>query len=347
MAGAGWWATVAHLPALAANPRVELVAVTDTDGSRAERAAEAFGASRATNDLEDVLGDVEAVVVATPHTTHHAVASAALRAGAHVLVEKPLTTTADDAWDLVSLANAHGLVLAGGSTYQYADTVPQIRSAVQTQIGRLVAVNGEFSSGAGSLYAITDAEDAHLDDPGVPHGTTYSDPAQSGGGQGQAQLSHVLAAILFLAGCQATEVAAFMADHGLPVDVVDALTFRLEDGALGAVTSAGTTPSGVPGRHQIRFHGTGGMVEYDMLGADAWVFTAGGGARHLAHDVSSPSYPREGPVNGFVATVLDGAPNRAPGDLAAAAVSLTDAAYRSARTGAVVPVQKGTVRPPS
>jgi predicted dehydrogenase len=81
-------------------------------------------------ELDDVLAepDVDAVVVATPPMTHHEICKAALEAGKHVLVEKPLATTAADAYDLVETAERNGLVLMPGHTFVYSPAVNTVRA---------------------------------------------------------------------------------------------------------------------------------------------------------------------------------------------------------------------------
>lgn len=335
--GAGWWASTAHLPALAADPRADLVAVCDPDPERARQAADRFG-STAYTSLERMLDEArpDGVVVATPHSTHFPIAETALNAGAHVLVEKPLATTAVDAWELVAVARRRERILAAGLTYQYAATAPAVREAVQHGIGELRSVNAEFSSGTLALFAQTDAE-ASPADPTVPHGITYSDPA-TGGGQAHTQLSHLLGGLLWAAGRQASDVAAMTANHGLAVDLVDALAFRLDGGALCVASSTGTTPDGVQPRHRIRFHGTAGMVEWDMLAARASVHRAGGGVELLENPAHLPAYGQQRVAASFVASILDGVPTPAPGRAAAASVSLIEAALFAAGSGRTLSV---------
>lgn len=341
--GAGWWASTVHLPALALNPRVELVAVCDPSLERAEAAAAAFGIPRNYTDVEALIaaGGLDGVVVATPHTTHYPIVSAALRAGLNVLVEKPMTTKSADAWSLVDIAAETGRTLAVGLTYQYAPAALRVRQAVRSEIGELVSVNAEFSSNTYGLFATTDPEAANLDDPAKPHGTTYSDPSLSGGGQGHTQLTHLLGGLLWAAGEQASEVSAFVDNRGLAVDVVDALAFRLTNGALGVASSTGTTPPGAPVRHRIRFHGTKGSVEWDMLRADAWIYRKGGSIEHFENPVHLPSYAREEVSATFARILLDGGPNLAPADYAAASVSLIEAAYLAAESKRTTPVAQG------
>jgi predicted dehydrogenase len=340
--GAGWWASIAHLPSLAADRRVELAAVGDPDPARGQAAATTFGIPRWTTDVDAMIADddLDALVVATPHTTHHSLVAAALEAGRHVLGEKPMTTTAADAWDLVAIAERTGRHLAVGLTYQYAATAPRIRRAVREEIGELVVVNAEFSSNAGALYAAT-GDDS--DDPAQPHGSTYADPALSGGGQGQTQLTHLIGGLVWATGRQGRDVSAFMADRGLPVDVVDALAFRLDGDALGVASSTGTTPAGAPVRHRMRLHGTSGVVEWDMLRSSAWIHRAGGESERVECPPDQPSYARTEVARAFVSTVLDEAPNPAPADAAAASVAIIEAAYRSAASGRAEMVTRGTL----
>ncbi|MCX7522547.1 Gfo/Idh/MocA family oxidoreductase [Microbacterium sp. STN6] len=345
MVGAGWWAHRAHLPALAADASIEFIAVCDPNESRANAAAREFGATAAFTDVAAMIDAVEidCAVVATPHTTHRPIVEALLRAGVDVLVEKPLATTADDAWSLVELARELGRTLSVGLTYQYAETAAQVREIVATRIGELVCVNAEFSSQTEGLFGTADPAAAHLDDPSVPHGVSYADPRLSGGGQGQTQLTHLLGNLLWNTGKQAREVFAYMNNRGLAVDVVDALTFRLDDGAIGTASSTGTTPEGSAVRHRIRYHGTRAVLEHDLLTAEAWLFEAGGGIRHIENPHDQPAYALSRPVPTFARVVRGEIANPAPADVAAASVALIEAAYISAAEHRPVQVPRGAV----
>jgi len=335
--GAGWWASTAHLPGIVSEPRAELVGVCDPDDARAHQAAEEFG-SRGFTSLDEMLVQArpDGVVVATPHSTHFSVAASALRHGCHVLVEKPLATSAVDAWELVALARRHERILAAGLTYQYAATAPAVRDAVQHGIGELRSVNAEFSSSTLPLFQETDSSRSSSD-PKVPHGITYSDPT-TGGGQAHTQLSHLLGGLLWAVGRQATDVVALTASHGLAVDLVDAFAFRLDGGALCVASSTGTTAEGVAPRHRIRFHGTEGMVEWDMLAARASVHHAGGSVEMLENPAHLPAYGKQQVSQSFVASILDGLPTPAPGRAAAASVSLIETALVAAGSGRMLPV---------
>src|SRR5215218_804896 len=85
-----------------------------------------------TTDFEEVLRDagVDAVAVATPVSTHHQLALAALEAGKHVFVEKPLAASAEAASELIEVATRAGLVLMPGHTFIYSPPVLLIRDLI-------------------------------------------------------------------------------------------------------------------------------------------------------------------------------------------------------------------------
>lgn len=106
--------------------------VCDSVEDRALRMARMYGVPLATTDPETVVTspDVDLVVVATPARTHAPLAKAAIEAGKHVLVMKPMTTSVEDAEELVDLAEQHGVVLAVDHTFVYTGAVRMMRDLV-------------------------------------------------------------------------------------------------------------------------------------------------------------------------------------------------------------------------
>ena len=105
--GAGWWGTLAHVPALLGHPQAELVGVHHRDQEIAEKIARDFGIPRGVSSVEEVLAfdGLDAVVISSTVNAHYPQAKAALEQGLHVLIEKPMTLTADQAGTLVELAD--------------------------------------------------------------------------------------------------------------------------------------------------------------------------------------------------------------------------------------------------
>ena len=108
--GAGWWAVVNHIPVLQALPDCEVVAVNRLGAVELKAVTEKFGVPLGYEDYRQMLDEVpmDGVVISSPHTLHFEHAKAALEKGCHVLVEKPLTTSAADARALVALAKSKG-----------------------------------------------------------------------------------------------------------------------------------------------------------------------------------------------------------------------------------------------
>ena len=102
-----------HAAKYAALPDTELVAVVDADPETAQGIASEHGC-RAEIDHRSLIGAVDAVSIAAPTTLHHSIARDFLEAGCHVLVEKPITATLDEAEELNRIAETRGLILQVG-----------------------------------------------------------------------------------------------------------------------------------------------------------------------------------------------------------------------------------------
>ena len=117
IAGAGHFGRYHALKAAAAE-RATLVGIHDLDEERAQTVGWEAGSPHMS--LEALLPQIDALIIATPADTHHAVAAAALKAGKHVLVEKPIAATLEQADDLAALAAERGLVLQVGHLERFS-----------------------------------------------------------------------------------------------------------------------------------------------------------------------------------------------------------------------------------
>jgi predicted dehydrogenase len=102
-----------HLQGFAQDPRVRIVAIAGLDEERCRELAGAFGVQRIYRDYQNLIADpdVEAVTVAVPNILHFPVALAALEAGKHVMVEKPLARTTAEAQEMIDAATKANRVL--------------------------------------------------------------------------------------------------------------------------------------------------------------------------------------------------------------------------------------------
>ncbi len=128
--GCGYWGSK-HARVFHALDDVDEVVHVDGRADRLQALSRTYPGTRACMTLQEALPLVDAVVVATPPTTHVPLALGALAAGKHVLVEKPLATTGADARRLIAAAEEAGRVLMVGHTFEYNSAVWKLRELVQ------------------------------------------------------------------------------------------------------------------------------------------------------------------------------------------------------------------------
>lgn len=109
----------------------ELVAVVDSNADAARKVADELGVE-AVADYRSVLDRVDAISIAVPTPLHHAVACAALERGVHVLVEKPIATTVEEASDMIRLAERHGCVLQVGHLERFNPAIVAAADRLRT-----------------------------------------------------------------------------------------------------------------------------------------------------------------------------------------------------------------------
>jgi predicted dehydrogenase len=129
--GLGYWGpNIAR--ALQELPEASLTHVCDLVPDALARVGRRYPAVTLTTEVEEVLADpdVEAVAIATPVRSHHGLVSAALEAGKHVFVEKPLAASLAEAVELADLAASRGLVLMPGHTFLYSPPVNAVRELI-------------------------------------------------------------------------------------------------------------------------------------------------------------------------------------------------------------------------
>ena len=137
--GCGKWG-INHVRTLVAEPTASLHVVCDPSADARARCQSRAPNAALTGDVDAVLSDdrVEAVVIASPAITHADLAARSLRAGKHVLVEKPIALSGDDAAELRDLAEAGGLTLAVGHLMIYHPAVELLRKLLQSgELGEL------------------------------------------------------------------------------------------------------------------------------------------------------------------------------------------------------------------
>lgn len=143
MIGCGRIAQAAHLPALEKTERVQLVSVYDPSEILSSRVAARYGVPSAASLDVLLADDIDAVVIATPDRFHHPLGMAALAAGKHVLVEKPLAATEVEAVEMEALAAAQNLRLQTGAMKRHDPGIVFAREHLD-RIGRAVSYHSVY-----------------------------------------------------------------------------------------------------------------------------------------------------------------------------------------------------------
>ncbi|MEX0643135.1 MAG: Gfo/Idh/MocA family oxidoreductase [Pirellulales bacterium] len=347
--GAGWWATTAHLPALQAHPDVELVAVQSLDENRVQQIAQDFGAGCALTNWQDVLAidGLDAVVIASTPNLHFEQTAAALDRRLHVLLEKPMTFTADEAAKLVRMAQVKGLHLVMGYPFHYTRHANEAHRLISSgELGDVRMISILMVDECLGLYQglpwseifgdgfTPDCEPRPYVEPGR---RSYADPAIAGGGQIYSQVSHAAALVTFLTGRQAVEVFARFDNTGANVDVYNVVNVKLEGGAIVGICSTGAsrkTKRTLP----VTVYGTEGVIHLDLFDGTMLYQKMDGTSREYPQITNGELYPKDKPVENLIDLVLNRGTNRSPGILGLAAMKIVDGACRSVRQNSNVQV---------
>lgn len=341
--GAGSWAVAAHLPALAArSEEVEFVGVCRSDPDALGRIKQKYGFEMASTDYRDVLDrGVDIAIVASPSGLHHEHATAALRAGAHLLLEKPMTIDSSQAWDIVRVAeeNDRQLLVSFGWNY-----MPLVETAVKAVrdigIGTLEHMTIHMSSQTRELLSDTGAYPG-ADPDTVPQSNTWTDPSLSGGGYAQAQLSHALALALALVPDDDVVGAFALMSNPLdaPVELHDAATLEFRDGGIAALSGGSGHVGASANKHEleVRAIGSEGQFIVDVHRELVWVYRPDGTDFRAELPPSSGTYQMSGPAN----ALLDVGwgrfeANTADGRLGARTVDALELVYAGAAAGRMV-----------
>lgn len=143
MIGAGRIAQAAHLPALQKARNIDLIAISDPSPALSGGVAQRYGLTPYTDTEALLASDIDAVLVATPDRFHHALGLAALRAGKHVLMEKPLAATSTEAGELASAAEASGLKLQTGAMKRHDPGLAYAKAQLP-KIGRILSFSSWY-----------------------------------------------------------------------------------------------------------------------------------------------------------------------------------------------------------
>ena len=262
--GAGWWACEHHIPHVKQNPHAELVSACRLGRAELGRVRAHFDLPHVTeNHLEVYDRDPDGVIVASPHVLHFEHAAAALRAGCHVLVEKPMATETGQARELARLVHESGRTLM--TPYGLNHTPCMERAADWVGAGRLGEVRQIALHMSTALLDLFSGEPMRETERHFfrPPPSTWAEPGRAGG-YAWGQLSHALAALFFVTGLEPDGVHAAIGRSKAGVDICDTALLRFAGGAIGTLSGAAGLPKHGAPQLDLRVYGTQGALLLDL-----------------------------------------------------------------------------------
>jgi predicted dehydrogenase len=245
--------------------------------------------------------------------------------------------------ELIDLARRRGVELLVGFPLHWNPQALALRDAIaRGRIGRLEHVSVLYASTVRELYG--GAPERYRDDVfaypvSAPAAATYRNPELAGGGQGQSQVSHAAALLLWLTGLRPRSVMAFTSRFELPVDLADALAISFDGGAVGTLGSTGGV---IPGHEEIvrcELFGHDGHVVFDVNAGLATIHDADG-VELLPQPTPAECYPERAPARSLVEAALGRGGNRSPGEVGLNTAELIAAMYRSAAEARMVAIEE-------
>jgi len=302
-------------------PGVSISAVWDADPAVGAEAATRFGADFEP-DLDALFAraDIDAVIVGSENVNHAKHTIAAANAGKHVLCEKPLATSVEDAQAMVDACERNGVKLQTAFPVRFAPSTIALRDALHAgTIGTPLAVAAR--------------------NPGTCPMRWFVDPALSGGGAVMDHTVHVVDVLRWIFDAEVTEVYAEMATrtHDIPVDDTGLLMLRLSNGVPVSLDTSWSRPENWP---------TWGGVTIDIIGEEGVLsLDAFADVLHVAESTNgtyswrpTDSVSDAEMVRGFVDAIRNDTPTEPSGIDGLRAVEVTLAAYASAAAKAPVAI---------
>lgn len=276
--------------ALAKSADCRLTGVYDADDARARAIAGGAACHATVNGLFDAA-DVDAVIISTPPQFHESLAISAMKAGKHVLVEKPMAATAEACQRMIEAAETHQRALTVGFNHRYFEAVKFVRDAVRSgSLGKLSHVKG-FAGHTG----LSEFKASWMYDPAVMGGGALADNGV-----------HLLDLCRYVMGRDAREVYGHATDHvwglGAAEDNAFAL-LRSDDGVTASLHASWSEWKGYS--FHVEAYGSHGMARAYYAPMMATLIELGepGGARTVTRRFYLDNLIRE-KVRGWQSTVI-------------------------------------------
>ena len=336
--GCGKIAQVRHLPEYADNKDCKIVGVYDINGERAGQIAEQYHA-KAYASVEELLADqsIEAVSVCTANATHAEIAIAALKAGKHVLCEKPMAISLEQCEAMVNEAKRHQRFLMIGHNQRLAKAHAEARKLVEKgEIGKILTFRTTFGHQGPETWTIDPAINWFFDKKSAVFGA-------------MADLGiHKTDLIQFLTGQRVSRVNAYLGTldkrdkNGNLIGVDDnaICIYQMTDGTVGTMT-ASWTMYGLEDNSTVLYGTDGVLYIYDHPEYSIRLVRKNGeqALYALDHIQTNDHQTKSGVIDLWISCIEHNTPPEISGEDALHAMKAVFAALRSAETEKTVEVE--------
>ena len=309
--------TDAYAGLLTGREGVELVGIADGDSERGRAAADKHDADYRETDA--LLAVADGVVVCSPNAAHEEWVERAAEAGVDVLCEKPLAPTHEGAGRIVDACEDAGINAGVCMPMRFSPLALEARDRYEESIDELRFVSGT--------------------NRGQMPGGWFTDADLAGGGAVMDHTVHLLDLVRWYTGMEVTEVYAETGTqmHDIPVEDVNVLSMRLEDGTPFTLDGSWSRPDEWTtwGDVTLDLLGTEGSVGFDTTGAQLQHTNEEDGVQWVPYR----SDMNEGLIDDFVAAVAEDRNPRTTVREAATEVAVIEAAYASSERGEPVAVE--------
>ena len=332
--GAGWFASRRHIPAIVESNDAELVALCRRNVEQLAKMAQHFSVENTFIDYREMVDKIkmDGVLISTPHALHYDQAKYCLNKGLHVLIEKPMTITAEEAKDLLATAEEKKLIIVVGLNPPYWSLCHYLKNLIDSGgLGEIEAISINWVGDVGHVFGKIPLPDSL---PGVVPPTLFrADPRLGGGGHLVDGGSHLVSEVLWTTGLKAIEVTATM--DNTDTDMRCAVNIRLENDVMCSISMVGD--SQIRRRMHNAYFGSKSTVFVDGLPFEVTVLEADEEPVVTTED-EMPKIVE--PVDNFIDSILGKAKPLASGVDGLRVVEVIESAYKAAKMGQAVTLGK-------
>ena len=321
-----------YIQNIKALPDVELIGIADDNTERGRYFADRFGARLFDSYAALLAEKPDGAIVTSENSNHLPLVQMAAEAGAHVLCEKPLATTVEDARAIVDACARASVKLMTAFPMRFSPPIVEVKRLLeQKTLGAIYGVNG---TNQGSLPQFHQAENlAFL------KRDWFVSKALAGGGAVMDHVVHLADVLRWFFGCEVVEVCAqtnnIMGGDKVDVETGGLVMLTFENGAFASIDCSWSKPAHYP---------TWGGLGMDIIGADGVVTVDAFRQRVALYSdrIGRPQWlawgsdANQGMIEEFVAAIREGREPSITGIDGLKAVEIVAAAYQSAASGEVV-----------